>query len=362
MIKEILAHPWFGTWVAALIAVPLSLLAHRIGGIVLRRITRPAPTIHTMVVNCNAAARIVLPLVALNVVWQGAPDDLRYIGNVRHLTGLLLIASTTWLAVKAISGFADGVLAQNPADIADNLHARRVLTQTRVLARTAATVVLVAGGAMMLMTFPGARQVGASLLASAGVIGIVAGLAAKPVFSNLIAGLQIALSQPIRIDDVLVVEGEWGRVEEITGAFVVLKIWDERRLILPLTYFIEKPFQNWTRHSSQLLGAVFIYIDYAMPLAPLRAEAERIVKAAPEWDGRFFNLRVTDATERTMQVRVLCTAATSGLAFDLRCSVREGLIDFMRREYPQFLPRMRIESDMQPGPERTQPDTPPAMA
>lgn len=154
MIKEILAHPWFGTWVAALIAVPLSLLAHRIGGIVLRRITRPAPTIHTMVVNCNAAARIVLPLVALNVVWQGAPDDLRYIGNVRHLTGLLLIASTTWLAVKAISGFADGVLAQNPADIADNLHARRVLTQTRVLARTAATVVLVAGGAMMLMTFP----------------------------------------------------------------------------------------------------------------------------------------------------------------------------------------------------------------
>ena len=335
MIKEILAHPWFGTWVAALIAVPLSLLAHRIGGLVLRRITRPAPTIHSMVVSCNSAARLVLPLLALNVVWQGAPDDLHFIGNVRHLTGLLLIASTTWLAVRAISGFAEGVLAQNPSDVADNLHARRVLTQTRVLARTA----------MRLMTFPGARPVGASLLASAGVIGIVAGLAAKPVFSNLIAGLQIALAQPIRIDDVLVVEGEWGRVEEITGTFVVIKIWDERRLILPLTYFIEKPFQNWTRHSSQLLGAVFIYADYGMPLAPLREEVERIVKSSSEWDGRFFNLRVTDATERTMQIRVLCTAATSGLAFDLRCNVREGLIDFMQREYPQFLPKMRIESE-----------------
>jgi len=345
MTKEILAHPWFGTWIAILVAIPLALLVHRIGGLVLKRITRPVPTVHAMVINCNAQARLVLPLVALLLIFQAAPDDLRFIGNVRHLNGLLLIAAATWLTVKAISGFAEGVLAQNPSDIDDNLQARRVLTQTRVLARTAMTVVLVAGGAMMLMTFPGARQVGASLLASAGVIGIVAGLAAKPVFSNLIAGLQIALAQPIRIDDVLVVEGEWGRVEEITGTFVVLKIWDERRLILPLTYFIEKPFQNWTRHSAQLLGAVFIYVDYGMPLAPLRAEVERIVKAAPEWDGRFFNLRVTDATERTMQIRVLCTAATSGLAFDLRCSVREGLIDFMQREHPQFLPKMRIASD-----------------
>jgi small-conductance mechanosensitive channel len=345
MTQEILAHPWFGTWIAVLVAVPLALLVHRVGGLVLRRITRPAPAVHAMVVNIQPAGRLVLPLVALLLVFQAAPDDLRFIGNVRHLNGLLLIAATTWLTVRAISGFADGVLAQHPSDVADNLQARRVLTQTRVLARTAMTVVLVAGGAMMLMTFPGARQVGASLLASAGVIGIVAGLAAKPVFSNLIAGLQIALAQPIRMDDVLVVEGEWGRVEEITGTFVVLRIWDDRRLILPLTYFIEKPFQNWTRHSAQLLGSVFIYVDYGMPLAPLRAEAERIVKAAPEWDGRFFNLRVTDATERTMQIRVLCTAATSGLAFDLRCSVREGLIDFMQREYPQFLPKMRVEAD-----------------
>jgi small-conductance mechanosensitive channel len=207
------------------------------------------------------------------------------------------------------------------------------------------SVVVVAGCAMGLMTFPGARQVGASLLASAGVIGIVVGLAAKPVFSNMIAGLQLALAQPIRIDDVLVVEGEWGRVEEITGTFVVVRLWDERCLILPLTYFIEKPFQNWTRSSAQLLGSVFFYVDFGMPLAPLRTELERIVRAAPEWDGRNFVLQVTDATDRAMQLRVLATATTSALAFDLRCRIREGLIDYMQRQYPQFLPRLRIESD-----------------
>jgi small-conductance mechanosensitive channel len=358
MTQEILAHPWFGTWLAAFVGVPVALLIHRVGGLVLLRVTRPTPALHAMVVNCKAVARLVLPLVALLLVFQAAPDNLRFIGSVRHFNGLLLIAATTWLAVKAISGFADGVLAQHPHDVEDNLHARRVLTQTRVLARTAMSMVLVAGGAMMLMTFPGARQVGASLLASAGVIGIVAGLAAKPVFSNLIAGLQIALAQPIRMDDVLVVEGEWGRVEEITGTFVVVRIWDDRRLILPLSYFIEKPFQNWTRQSSQLLGAVFIYVDYGMPVAPLRAEVERIVKGAPEWDGRFFNLQVTDATERTMQIRVLCTAGNSSLAFELRCKVREGLIDFMQREYPQFLPKMRIEGDAM---QATRTDHPPGQ-
>jgi small-conductance mechanosensitive channel len=344
MTKDmLLGHPWFAPCLSALIAVCVALLAHRVAQAVLRRVMRHAPVLLATVVNVEPAAGLVLPLVALQLVWQAAPDDLRFIGSVRHLNGLLLIASVTWLAVRAVNGFADGVIAKHPYEAADNLQARRVLTQTRVLARTANSMLLVAGAAMMLMTFPGARQVGASLLASAGVIGIVAGLAAKPVFSNLIAGLQIALAQPIRIDDVLVVEGEWGRVEEITGTFVVLKIWDDRRLILPLSYFIEKPFQNWTRHSAQLLGSVFIYADYGMPLAPLREEIERLVKAAPQWDGRFFNLQVTDATERTMQLRVLCTAASSSLAFDLRCAVREGVIGYMQREYPQFLPRLRVE-------------------
>src|SRR5690606_6285354 len=255
----------------------------------------------------------------------------------------------TWLVVSVIRGFADGLIAAHPVDVADNMNARRIHTQTRVIARTTMVIVGIIGAAMMLMTFPGARQVGASLLASAGVIGIVGGLAAKPVFSNLIAGLQIALTLPIRIDDVLIVDGEWGRVEEITGTYVVLRIWDERRLIIPLNYFIENTFQNWTRNSAQLLGSVDFPVDYGMPLAPLRAALERVVKAAPEWDGRFFNLVVTDATERTMQIRVLCTAASSGQAWDLRCRVREGLIDYMQREHPQHLPRLRIEGEKDAG-------------
>lgn len=231
------------------------------------------------------------------LVWQVAPDDLRFIDSLRHLNGLLLIAAATWVVVRAVNGFAEGVIAQHPLDVADNLQARRVLTQTRVLARTANSMLLLVGGALMLMTFPGARQIGASLLASAGLIGIVAGLAAKPVFSNL----------------------------------------------------IEKPFQNWTRSASQLTGSVFIYADYRLPLAPVRQEVERLVNAAPEWDGRFFNLQVTDATERTMQLRELCTAASSSLAFDLRCKVREGIIDFMQREHPQSLTRLRIRNESAPS-------------
>lgn len=350
------SHPWFATGVAALIALTVALIVHRVGSLVLLRVTRPLPTVHLLVQAASPAARCLLPLLALQGVWQAAPDGLPGLSGLRHLNALALIGSFTWLALQLINGFADAVLRRHPVDVADNMQARRIHTQTRVLSRTAMVIVGIIGAAMMLMTFPGARQVGASLLASAGVIGIVGGLAAKPVFSNLIAGIQIALTQPIRIDDVLIVEGEWGRVEEITGTYVVLRIWDERRLIIPLNYFMEKPFQNWTRNSAQLLGSVFLYVDYTTPLAPLREAVERIVKAAPEWDGRFFNLVVTDATERSMQLRILCTAASSGLAWDLRCRVREGVIDFMQREYPEHLPRLRIES----GPQA--PETSPTRA
>jgi small-conductance mechanosensitive channel len=347
----LLAHPWFGTWAAALIAVLVALLAHRLGGLLLLRITRAAPVLHAIVKKARAPSVVVVPLLALQAVWLAAPDDLRWIDSVRHLNGLLLIASTTWLVVRIIAGFAQGILGRHPVDVEDNISARRIHTQTQVLSRTAMTLVVVMGGAMLLMTFPGARQVGASLLASAGVVGLIAGFAAKPVFSNLIAGLQLALTQPIRLDDVLIVEDEWGRVEEIAGTYVVLRIWDERRLIIPLQYFIEKPFQNWTRNNAQITGSVFFHVDYGMPLAALRMELERIVRAAPQWDQRFFNLVVTEATERTMQIRVLCTAASSGQAWDLRCIVREGLIDFMQREFPQFLPRLRIEGDGSAPPE-----------
>ena len=203
--------------------------------------------------------------------------------------------------------------------------------------------VLVTGLAFILMTFPRARQLGASLLASAGVAGLIVGIAARSVFSNLLAGLQIALAQPIRIDDVLIVEGEWGRVEEITATYVVLKIWDERSLIVPLGWFIEHPFQNWTRRSADILGTVLLWVDYTLPVEAVRKEAQRLCEASPHWDRRVCAVQVTEATERAMQLRVLVSSSASGPNFDLRCELREALIDFIQREFPQGFPRVRAD-------------------
>lgn len=333
--------PWAATATIALLAVIGALVVHRIGQAVLLRATARVPLLHA-VIRCSAsAAAAALPLAALQVVWTAAPETLRWIANVRHVNGLLLIAALTWLAIRAIRGVTLGIIARHPVEAEDNLLARRIQTQATVLSRSAMVVIFIAGTSMALMTFPGARQLGASLLASAGVVGLVAGIAARPVFSNLIAGLQLALAQPIRLDDVLIVKGEWGRVEEITGTYVVLKIWDERRLIIPLQWFIENPFENWTRSSSQILGTVMLYLDYATPVEPLRQEAERVVKAAPEWDGRVFAVQVTDTTERAMQVRILVSAVNAGKAFELRCRVREQMLAFVAREYPQCLPQVR---------------------
>ena len=327
----------------ALLAVVLALLLHRAGGIVIRRVTRQLPITSSVAKFCMRPSQFVLPLVAMQLVWQAAPDTMPLIAQLRHGNGLLLLTGLTWFALRAVKGMAQGIIGQHSITVDDNLNARRIHTQTRLLARTASFAVLVTGLSLMLMTFPGARQFGTSLLASAGVIGIVAGIAARPVFSNLIAGLQLALAQPIRLDDVLVIQGEWGRVEEITGTYVVLKIWDERRLIIPLQWFIENPFENWTRSSAQIIGTVFVWADYRMPLEPLREAARRACEAAPEWDKRLCLLQVVEAGERSMQLRVLVTSSSSSLNWDLRCKVREALVDFMQREYPQFLPMMRAE-------------------
>ncbi|MCW3005291.1 MAG: MscS Mechanosensitive ion channel [Conexibacter sp.] len=342
-------NPWLTTASLALVAVVAALVLHRVGGALLRRHSQRSPVIHAVLVRIQKAGGAVWPLLALQLVWQGAPDTLANLALVRHVNGVLLIAGLTWLGIGVIQGFSEGILSRYPLTIQDNLQARRIQTQTLVLARSAMVLVAMAGTAMALMTFPGARHIGASLLASAGVIGIVAGIAAKPVFSNLIAGLQLALAQPIRIDDALIVKGEFGRVEEITGTYIVLKLWDERRMIVPLQWFIENPFETWTRTGSQLLQSVFLYLDFATPLEPLRAELQRLVEAAPEWDQRVANLMVTDTTERTMKVRALVSAPASGLAFDLGCKVREGLLAFLAREYPQALPRVRLEQEREPA-------------
>ncbi|MNU51859.1 Miniconductance mechanosensitive channel MscM precursor [compost metagenome] len=214
-----------------------------------------------------------------------------------------------------------------------------------MLTRSAHAIVVLLGLSFVLLTLPGARQIGASLLASAGVAGLVAGIAARPVLGNFIAGLQIAFSQPIRIDDVLIVNGEWGTVEEIKGTYVVVRVWDERRLIVPLQWFIENPFENWTHTSSEILGTVFLWLDFSIPIEPLRAELTRICEAAPQWDGRVCTVQATDSNERAVRVRFLISAVDSGKAFELRCLVREQMLAFITTHYPHGLPRLRSTHD-----------------
>lgn len=343
LVDPQLLQAWVQPALLGLAVVLGALLAHRLLRPVLLRLASFSALLTSLVLRCDRPGRYALPLLALLLAWQGLPDELPGSAGVQHLLGVLSIAVLTWTAMAAVAGLAQGLIDLHPADVADNLQARRVQTQTRVLARTVSGAMLIAGLAFILMTFPRARQLGASLLASAGVAGLVIGLAARSVFSNLLAGLQIALAQPLRLDDVLIIEGEWGRVEEITATYVVLRIWDERRLIVPLQWFIEHPFQNWTRRSAELLGTVMLWVDFSLPVEPLRAEARRLCEGSADWDGRVCVVQVTEANERGKQLRILVSSASSGQNFDLRCLLRERLLDFILREHPQSLPRLRAE-------------------
>jgi small-conductance mechanosensitive channel len=353
--------PWLNTLIAASAAVCIALLGRWIALVVMRRFAKSFIFAQQLIHRGEPPTLWLIPLLALQTVWTSAPDDLLLINAVRHLNGMLVVAVFTWLALRCVKAIGEAVAIRNPLDIEDNLQARRIQTQVRVLVRCLNVLVLLFGIGLILMSFPPVRQVGTSLLASAGLAGLAAGFAAKPVLGNLIAGLQIAISQPIRLDDVVIVEGEWGRIEEISGTYVVLKIWDERRMVIPLQYFIEKPFQNWTRSTSSLIGSVFLWVDYALPLEELRAEAERICKDIPHlWDGRVCVLQVTDTTDKAMQLRVLLSSVDSSRSWDARCHMRERLICFVARKYPQCLPQLRAEMSSrtaQPDDERQEAPT-----
>jgi small-conductance mechanosensitive channel len=259
-----------------------------------------------------------------------------------------LIVSLAWLALSLTEVVDDIVSDRYKLDVADNLVARQIHTQIRVLRRIFIVVLSIVTLSIILMTFPSIRQVGTTIFASAGVAGIVIGMAARPTLSSLIAGVQIALTGPIRIDDVVIVENEWGWIEEISTTFVVVRIWDLRRLVLPLSYFIEHPFQNWTRQTADILGTVYIYTDYSVPVEDLRQQLRRILESSELWDTKVCGVQVTNATEHTMEVRALMSASNSGRAWDLRCYVREKMIEFLQQKYPECLPRTRAE--LQPVP------------
>jgi small-conductance mechanosensitive channel len=330
-------------WPASALAAGLSalgvLLFYQIVFSIGRRLARHLPLVANLLSRTRTLLRWTLVLVALQFVWEAAPEQLQLIGPVRHATSLALILSLTWLAARVIEVLTGAFTLSTTR--ADSLQARRLQTQAQVMSRVLVVFVMLIGVASALMTFPSVRQFGASLLASAGVAGLVVGLAARPVLGNVIAGIQLAFSQPIRLDDVLIVQGESGRVEEITAAFVVVRLWDDRRMVVPLQWFIENPFENWTRSSTQLLGTVLLWVDFRAPVASLRAELVRLCQAAPEWDGRVAQLQVSEVSDRAMQVRALVSAADSGRRWDLCCRVREGLIDYLVREHPDCLPRVR---------------------
>lgn len=283
------------------------------------------------------------PLLALLVALPGTSLPPRVMKPTQHAVGILLILVVAWLVILVSHVISDILTARYQVDAADNLLARKVETQLAVLHRVVAVVVILVALAIILMTFPAIRSIGASLLASAGLAGLVVGVAMKPTFASLVAGIQIALTQPMRLEDVVIVEGEWGWIEEIHTTYVVVRIWDLRRLVVPLSYFIENPFQNWTRTSSDLLGTVLLWVDYTIPVQEIRSELERIVRTTKLWKGEVCVLQVTDASEHAIQIRALVDARDSGQAWDLRCYVREKLIDFLQQNYPQCLPRVRGE-------------------
>jgi small-conductance mechanosensitive channel len=261
-----------------------------------------------------------------------------------HINTLLLIFSIAWISIQSVR--AGAYYLQNKLDIrsADNLNARKSLTQIKVFKAIANSLIILIAIAVGLLTFEQVRSIGISILTSAGILGIIVGFAAQKSIGMILAGIQLAITQPIRLDDIVIVEGEWGRIEEITLTYVVVKIWDERRLVLPVTWFLEKPFQNWTRSSSEITGTIFLYVDYSFPVENLRNVLPEMLKENPDWDGRILNVQITDTTEKYKEVRILVSSVNSSKNWDLRTALREKLIDYINMNFPDAFARLRIKN------------------
>ena len=299
--------------------------------------------IRTIINNLGKPLNYFLPLFVFNILVPFMVLPPIYLHRVSRAVEIGLIITFAWLLISSIHVVQAFIYHRYDLKKENNLRERKIRTQLLYIRQVITGLIILLTIAAVLLTFSSMRKIGAGLLTGVGIGGIFIGFAAQKSLSNLLAGFQIAFTQPMRIDDVLVVEGEWGRVEEITLTYVVLSIWDQRRLILPITYFIEKPFQNWTRNSAELLGTVFIYADYTFPVEALREEHTRLLKNNPLWDGRVNAVQVTDITESTMQIRALMSAQTSGQTFDLRCFIRENLLKFIKENYPHHLPKTRAE-------------------
>lgn len=344
------AEAWKDVSISAgmvLAALVLGTLLHSFVFAVLTRMARrtDTPWDEKALEYVRKPSRILFPLFLLNLMAPAVRLPERPLELLTHVTSLLFVASIAYLLINLIYLLRDFLLSRYDISAQDNLSARAIYTQVRVMEKVLLSVVAVATVAFMLMTFNGVRQIGVSILASAGVAGIIIGLAAQKTIGTLLAGIQIAVTQPIRIDDVVIVEGEWGWVEDISLTYVVVRIWDLRRLVVPITYFIERPFQNWTRKSSDILGTVVVYADYTVPVEAVREELLRLVKTSDLWDGKVCGLQVTDCKPNVLELRLLVSASDSSKAWDLRCLLREKIVAFIQENYPASLPRVRAEID-----------------
>jgi small-conductance mechanosensitive channel len=326
-------------------ALVLGLVVHYLLSFATERLARRTQTIidDSLIKNLRRPSQVLIPLLFAILILPALSVSLKTTDVLRHLLSLGIIASVAWLIVRTTYVLDDIVLSRYRIDERDNLQARKIYTQLQVFKRIIIVVVSILALATMLLTFEKVRQLGTGILASAGIVGIVLGLSAQRTIGTILAGLQIAITQPIRIDDVVIVENEWGRIEEITFTYVVVRIWDLRRLVLPITYFIEKPFQNWTRVTADILGTVFLYVDYTVPVQAIREELHRILKGSRYWNRNAWGLQPTNSTDRAVELRALMSASDASSAWNLRCEVREKLIEFIQKNYPDGLPKVRAE-------------------
>ncbi len=346
-------HFFEGNWhnlllstVLLIAAIAISLVAHSIVFWLLRQFARRkavAVLDQSLIRHGQGPSLWIFPLLAALLVLPALPLPPILMSALEHITGLGLIAAVAWLVTLFVDIASDVLAGRYRLDIADNLVARRIHTQFQMLRRIVFVLVAIVTLSIMLMTFPAIKHIGVSLLASAGLATLVVGMAMKETLSNIIAGVQIAFAQPFRLEDAVVVEVQWGWIEEIGTMYIVVRIWDLRRLIVPLSYFLDHPFQNWTRTSAQLLANTLLYADYTVPMEELRKELRRICEATPLWKGEVCVLQASDATEHTVQLRALMDARNSSDAWDLRCLVREKLVEYLQKNHPESLPRFRGE-------------------
>ena len=334
---------WAQSLLLALIAVAVALAVHAVTVAALKRLLKARDEFwRSLVARTLGPGRLSLIVIGLSIAATVAPLTKSEADAARQALLIVFILLLGWIALTAMDIGAALYLRGYRTDVDDNLLARKHLTQVKILRRAASILVGLITVGLALMTIGSVRQLGVSLLAAGGAAGVIVGLALQPLLANLVAGVQIALTQPIRIDDAVIVETEWGWIEEINATYVVVRLWDLRRMILPLTYFIEKPFQNWTRESASLIGTAMLYVDFAAPVDAMRAQLAVIAKGSALWDGKVVNLAVTDVRDRVIEVRCLVSGRNAGQTFDLRCEVREKMLAWLKSEHPEALPRERL--------------------